>query len=270
MRNVHWQPSSCNEFASAGKRLRPACSISVRAAREATEKGRVPFAGMTLPRPHECESRSDSIRVSPAAVIGDVFGLVPKSIASRRPEMEETGRDTNMEDIEFDSLCGNSNWMFLQSKPRLEKKLFEALKAQGIPCYLPMLKQTTEYARRIYSRMTPMFPGYVFASAKPGDLDVARLNSFLRKISFLPPTLSEELLRDLKTVRKYELLAEERRITVSDEMPPGTPVLIRKGWFKGETAVVHRRKNYETVSVHLRSLQMSLSVELPVDFVERA
>lgn len=171
--------------------------------------------------------------------------------------------------IEILKKYDDSDWMFFQSKPRLEKKLFEALRAQEIPCYLPMLKQTTEYAHRIYTRLVPMFSGYVFASTRPQGFDPARLNSYLRKANFLPPPLAEELLRDLKTVSKYEKLAAERKVCVLRDIPPGTPVSIRKGYFKGERAVVHRRMNQETICVHLSSLQMSLSVELPIDFIEK-
>lgn len=160
-------------------------------------------------------------------------------------------------------------WMYFTSRPRQEKKLYQALLSQAIPCYLPQVKKTTEYAHRVYSRMVPMFSGYVFASTCPQGFDIVKLNSSLLKVHFLSEAAAAELLHDLKTVRKYEILAKEHKVAVYPPMTPGTAIQVTKGYFKGEYAVVQKMINHETVSIYLSSLQMTLSVELPVDFVER-
>ena len=168
-------------------------------------------------------------------------------------------------------LCRHNGtfWMYFTSRPRQEKKLYQALLTQAIPCYLPLVKRTTEYAHRIYSRMVPMFPGYVFASTCPQGFDIVKLNSSLLKVHFLSETAAAELLHDLKTVRKYEILAKEHKVAVYPPMAPATAVQVTRGYVKGEYAVVQKMINHETVSVYLPSIQMTLSVELPVDFVER-
>lgn len=160
-------------------------------------------------------------------------------------------------------------WMYFVSRPRQEKKLYQGLLSQAIPCYLPQVKKTTEYAHRVYSRMVPMFPGYVFASTCSQGFDIAKLNSSLLKVHFLSEAAAVDLLHDLRTVRKYEILAKEHKVAVYPPMTPGTAVQVTKGYLKGEYAVVRRMVNNETVSIYLSSLQMTLSVELPVDFVER-
>ena len=85
-----------------------------------------------------------------------------------------------------------SSWMYFKSKPLCEIKLYEALKAQNVICYLPLVKKTTEYQHRIYTRMVPMFGGgYVFASTSRNGFDLARINRNL----FILRTLNSTVAR---------------------------------------------------------------------------
>ena len=158
--------------------------------------------------------------------------------------------------------------MYFVSRPRCEKKLAERLAAQGIPVYLPTLERVTEYSHRTYRRRMPMFPNYVFAATAPQGFDLRSVNAALLRVNFPGPELSELLLNDLRSVRKFELLSAEHKLEVRPEIVAGTAVEIRQGAFKGERAVVRRRKNSETVIVNLRSLNMALELELPVDWCE--
>ena len=160
--------------------------------------------------------------------------------------------------------------MYFKSKPLCEIKLYEALQAQNIPCYLPLIKKTTEYSHRIHTRMVPMLGGgYVFASTVPRGFDLARINRTLQKVFFLNEYESKLLLRDLKIVRKYEMLALSHKVEVVMNIKISDPVIITHGYFKGELGQVKRLKNKETVVIQLTSIPMSLTVELPVDFVAK-
>jgi len=161
-----------------------------------------------------------------------------------------------------------AGWMYFVSRPRCERKLAERLAAQSIPVYLPMAERVTEYSHRVYRRRLPMFTGYVFAATAPQGFDLRLVDAALLKVNFLPPPLSELLMNDLRSVRKFELLAAEHKLEIKPELVPGTPVEIRFGAFRGESAVVKRRGNAETVIVNLRSLNMALELELPADWCE--
>lgn len=162
----------------------------------------------------------------------------------------------------------NARWMYFVTRPRCEKKLFALLAEQGIPAYLPQVSKLTRYEKRVYRRQVPMFSGYVFAATAPQGFRIELLNAALLKVNFLPEPLADELLADLRTVRKMELLAQERELLVSPELVKGTPVVIRYGFFAGESAIVERRKNTDMVVVNLKSLQMSLRLELPAEWCE--
>ena len=163
-----------------------------------------------------------------------------------------------------------SAWMYFKSKSLCEIKLYEALKAQNVICYLPLIKKTTEYQHRIYTRMVPMFgEGYVFASIVRHGFDLTRINRNLLKVFYLNDYDSASLLKDLRTVRKYEILAQTHKVEVMTNLQINDPVVITKGYLKGEVAQIKRFKNHETVVVQLAAIPVVMTVELPVDFVNR-
>lgn len=64
-----------------------------------------------------------------------------------------------------------SAWMYFKSKSLCEIKLYEALKAQNVICYLPLIKKTTEYQHRTIREWFPcsgedtfLLPSFVTAS----------------------------------------------------------------------------------------------------------
>lgn len=161
-----------------------------------------------------------------------------------------------------------THWMYFTSKPRCEKKLHEALRRQGVPSYLPLVEKTTEYSHRVYTRMVPMFCGYVFASTCPGGFDITKINSSLLHIHYLDEINANCLLRDLITVRKVELLAKDHKVEVITKLKIEMPVIINRGYFKGEYGRIQHFVNHDEVMIRLTSLSMVISIQLPVDFVE--
>lgn len=158
--------------------------------------------------------------------------------------------------------------MYFTAKPQCEVKLYDALRMQNIPCYLPFVKKTTEYSHRIYTRMVPMFRGYVFASTKPQGFDIEKINSVLGRVYFLNKYESETLLRDLLIVRKYEILAKNHKVSLTD-FKVNDALIITRGYFKGERAVIKHFKNHDEVIVQLSSIPIGFTVQLPVDFLSK-
>lgn len=178
--------------------------------------------------------------------------------------------DTLCFDVDYDSLLVHhegSQWMYFTSKPQCEMSLYKTLRALEIPCYLPCVRKTTEYSHRVYTRVVPMFKGYVFASTVRGGFDMAKINSVVRRCCFLDPWQSDSLLNDLICVRKYEVLAQKHKVNVLKSMKPGMTVLISHGCFKGEYAMVTRINNHDEITVQLSALPMALSVQMPIDFL---
>lgn len=173
-------------------------------------------------------------------------------------------------DSDFLKTYEGTQWMYFTAKPQCEKSLYNALSAQHVVCYLPLIKKVTEYSHRVYTRMVPMFPGYVFASVCRAEFKTTLYSSFLGRCYYLDEIQASALLKDLVTVRKYELLAQEHKVQVLVDLNIGDPVLITHGYFKGERAVIKRiSKERDEVIAELTALQMALSVQLPVDFLSK-
>ena len=162
----------------------------------------------------------------------------------------------------------DSAWMYFKSKPLCEQKLYNALKQQQIPCYLPMVRKTTAYARWTNTRMVPMFGGgYVFASVAPHGYDLVGINRYLTKVYYLSEGDSAALLKDLLVVRKYEILAQKHKVEVLPDMRIGETVVITGGCFKGEAGRIERFENHDSVTIRLHTLAAAMKVDLPIDFV---
>ncbi len=176
----------------------------------------------------------------------------------------ETARDPDS----ILKVYSDSAWMYFKSKPLCEQKLYDALKQQQIPCYLPMVRKTTAYARWTNTRMVPMFGGgYVFASVAPHGYDMVGINRYLTKVYYLSEGDSEALLKDLLVVRKYEILAQKHKVEVLPNMRIGETVVITGGCFKGETGRIERFENHDSVTIRLHTLAAAMKVDLPIDFV---
>lgn len=181
--------------------------------------------------------------------------------------------DGRLENDEYTDLLKQHDgmqWMYFTTKPRCEKRLYEALKRQGIPSYLPLIKKTTEYSHRVYTRMVPMFCGYVFASTCPKGFDITKINSALLRMNFLDEINANCLLRDLITVRQIERLAADHKVEVMSGLKIKMPIMINRGYFRGEYGTIEHFVNHDKVMIRLTSLSMLISLQLPVDFVEKS
>jgi hypothetical protein len=153
-------------------------------------------------------------------------------------------------------------WMFFISKPRHEKKLFELLQAAQIPSYLPLLRRLYIYHNCKNIRHVPMFPGYVFACTGPDEHNLRSLGSAVLRANRLEEHAAEQLLEELKVVRKFELLSASHEVDLAPELTPGAPVLITRGVFQGTYAIVQKKKNNYRITVNLKGLSYAASVEL--------
>lgn len=162
-----------------------------------------------------------------------------------------------------------SQWTFFTSKPHQEMNLYEALRRQNIPCYLPQVKKMTKYSRRSYTRYVPMFSGYVFASTRANGFDFIGLNSSLKRCFFLDKGCAATLLRDLITVRKFEVLAQDYKVEIKADFDADQAITLPDGYFKDENAVIRHCDNHDEVTVQLISLARFLSVQLPSNFLSQ-
>lgn len=149
-------------------------------------------------------------------------------------------------------------WFPVYTKPNKEKKLQEYLNTNGIMNYLPLVKNIRLYRGQKLCSEIPMFRGYIFACTNPEETKRMKHSSHILK-TFLTDEVSEELLlKDLKAVRHFELLAGEQEIEIKPELTPGKQVRITKGPFEGYFAVILRREGQSRIAVNLDFLGHSI------------
>lgn len=159
----------------------------------------------------------------------------------------------------------DKRWCLVQTRPRNEKWTRNALAAENINVYLPLLTKVEIHHRSRRETLLPMFPGYLFACASLAEETTIRRNKCVWRLQTLSEADEESLLRDLRLVRLCELQSAEHRLTVNPGLQAGDMVRIRSGAFKGQDAVVVRRVDALSVIVNLDFLGRNIDIQWQAD-----
>jgi transcription antitermination factor NusG len=150
-------------------------------------------------------------------------------------------------------------WFALRVKPRHEKTIAWQLGEKNEECFLPLLRQTRLWGRRICHVELPLIPGYVFcrtASKKllpvlktPGVIDIVRIGRSPA------PIKAEE-------IHALQLAIGTYKIEPCDYFESGQTVNIKRGPLAGRTGTIVevRKKQHLVLSVSL--LRRSVIVHL--------
>jgi transcriptional antiterminator RfaH len=149
--------------------------------------------------------------------------------------------------------------MVVHSRRHKERAVRANLAHEGIPTYLPMLRQWPRPA--VGAEVAPMFPGYVFCQPEAEQLSVlARCAGVAHVVSFggRPATVGGEVIAYLRSRAGRDGIIE------IDAATPGRAVAIAAGPLRGLAAVVERRVTARhRVLVLMDLLQRQTRVELP-------
>lgn len=150
-------------------------------------------------------------------------------------------------------------WMVVQSKRHKERTVQVNLAREGIPSYLPLLRQWPRPA--IGGDVGPMFPGYVFCQPAPAQLGaVVGCSGVVRVVTFGdgPARVGAEVVAYLRS------RAGANGIIEIDPALAGREVTIADGPLRGLAAVVERRlAARQRVLVLLNLLHRQTRVEMP-------
>jgi transcriptional antiterminator RfaH len=149
-------------------------------------------------------------------------------------------------------------WWVLYTRARMEKALARKLRAQEIPFYLPLYENALTSGGRKRSSYLPLFTGYVFLY---GD-DSARLAALETNLlcTTIPVPDQARLYEDLCRVER--VLGGTVPVTPEMELPPGSPVEITDGAFRGLSGKVVRRGAKTRLVVEVEFLRRGVSIEV--------
>lgn len=180
-------------------------------------------------------------------------------------------------------------WYAVRTAVRAEKTAERELRLAGIECYLPEFKIERFNRRRRVNIITVLclFPGYLFAQMRPGQVSVARackgVSDMLPGFPHEPIALSRDAVRDVMDLRKAQadMLLDDtdearrhRGETVKSTLAAmrkrlrGKTVRIRGGIFEGHTGTVQKVHSVERVRVLIKGLGREAPIDMAADQVE--
>jgi transcription antitermination factor NusG len=153
---------------------------------------------------------------------------------------------------------GDARWWVLYTQARAEKSLARQLFSRKVTFYLPLHRTTWISSNRKRTAYLPLFPGYVFLFGD-SDARVAALETNL--LSTTIPVGDQQRLRD-DLIRVERFLGGKVPVLPERELPPGQPVVIESGPFKGIQGKVIRRGQQTRFVVEVEFLRQGVSVEV--------
>ena len=154
---------------------------------------------------------------------------------------------------------GNDSWIVVQAKRHKERAVQANLTREGIPAYVPLLRQWPRPA--VGGDVGPMFPCYVFCQPVPGQpITVSSCCGVVRVVDFGegPARVGPEVIAYLRSRASADGVIEIEPVVTGKE------VTITDGPLRGLAAVVERRLTArQRVLVLLHLLRRPTRVELP-------
>ena len=161
-------------------------------------------------------------------------------------------------------------WTPLRTKPRQEKKLHRYCVANSIPSYLPLTRKHHNYKKQSVSFTSPIFPGYVFCRVNTDTYSKLLLSNAVAYKIDIDSYSERKLIKELKTIRLFELMSAKYPVEVSPELVAGTPVEITRGAFSGISGIVQKRKKKTMLVVNIEILGQTAAVEINAACLEKS
>ena len=149
-------------------------------------------------------------------------------------------------------------WWVLHTKPRQEKSLARQLRRAGLPFYLPLRTRRGVIRGAVVDSHLPLFTGYVFLLAGPGQREAALATR--RVVRAIPAPGQDALWRDLRQI--HLLLESGLLVTPEERLAPGTPVEIRSGPLTGMRGTVQRAAGGNRFVISVDFIQQGASVQI--------
>lgn len=158
----------------------------------------------------------------------------------------------------------NANWYAAYTIPRFEKKVRDELVKKHIEVYLPVQQVYRQWSDRVKKTEIPLFPSYIFIKGTEIDRQNAlRTKGILKFVSFggKPAQVGD---RDINSIRKLENLELE----VEHDLVTGDTVRIIRGPLAGIQGTLFSKKGKHRFSVRIDAIRQSLSLEVPITYME--
>ena len=163
---------------------------------------------------------------------------------------------------------GVHKWYPVATRPRAEKKAYQALIKKGIETYLPLNRQLKQWSDRKKWVEEPFLKSYLFVQITeyqqtevlmtPG---IARFIYFSGKVASMPDRQIDEL--KLLMASPFELEITE------EDLQPGEKIVIKAGPLKGLIGEIISYRSQKQLIIRLESLGYSIIVHMAATLIDR-
>jgi transcription antitermination factor NusG len=157
-----------------------------------------------------------------------------------------------------------SFWYAAYTIPRYEKKVHEELIRKQVEVYLPVQKVYRQWTDRVKKTEVPLFPSYIFIKGSESDRqNTLHTKGVLKFVSFdgRPAKVSD---RDINSIKRLE----NEEVEVEQGLIEGSKVRIIRGPLAGFEGTLFSKRGKYRFGVHINTIQQSLSLEVPISFLE--
>lgn len=177
--------------------------------------------------------------------------LRPSELADRYLGMDQLieARDLTVELGANNDSRTESCWFVLHTKSRQEKMVAADLAADGVQCYLPVIRQIRFHGRRKVQVDLPLFPGYVFYFGEIEQAyDVDRRNRVANIIKVDDQRRFESELRNIE-------LAISKKVGLSPHpyLKEGLLVEVKTGPLRGLQGYITDRKKNDRIVLQVEA-----------------
>ncbi len=163
------------------------------------------------------------------------------------------------------------HWYLLYTNPRAEKKTETELRFMGFEVYLPLHKTLRQWSDRKKMVEVPLFNSYLFVYTElekyyyqilnvPG---IVKFVNFEKKPAIVDPREIELIRLMLGNIEELE------NVTAGEPIEPGAEIEIIAGPLIGTKGKMIEHKGKNKILIELNSIQQSLAVTMPVEFLRR-
>lgn len=162
------------------------------------------------------------------------------------------------------------SWYALSTKRSEEFKAALHLSEQGIECFLPHQQRTVRHARKLLSRKTALFPGYIFVRVDLSQIFLRTLRSTRGVKDIIcadadrPSKLREDLMGEF-----ISACDETGLLLPPEELEPGDRVRMAAGPFQDLMATVEKIASKDRVWLLIDDKRMPSRLSANREFITK-
>ena len=166
--------------------------------------------------------------------------------------------------LELPGEDSDREWYCIYTRPRHEKSLARVCQRQHVRYFLPLTRRIRRYKSGKKERWLPLFSGYLFCLADPGQRHELSREQNLLSLIEVPD--QEGLITDLREIAKALQVSDELETVAY--LKEGQRVEIKSGSFRGIIGVVEKVGKDFTVYLNVHMVGRSVPIEIDSRNVE--